>query len=221
MVNRSGCCKGENKQAEVSADMGEVAFQTFGFGAPIAPLFMLRKGGSAQLDAGTKVQAYVAADVTVDRETVEKRQPVQRQDVAVVYLFRGNAVFGNPSCGSQALGVVAANQFHRLELPPGRYWFRGNKWFGRGWEQKIMRRPLDEFTVLDAKAGPTYYLLVYLYAPQTFFKLPKDGVQLIDATEGEKLLQGDIDRNPLTFREMTPEILRRLQTEPALAQKKR
>jgi hypothetical protein len=227
--------KGANKRDEIDANMGGLIFQSFGLGAPVAPLFLLQRGESVQLEPGTQLTAFVANDVKLERPIVEKQQPVPSPELATIYLFHG----WHPTCGS--LGLPFDNTgiqrgLVRLEVAPGRYWFhtgvsislmRGlyagtvaGLTFGAampslGSVTKVLKRPIPEFSVLDAQAGQTYYMLASYDA-----RFKKQQFHVIDATEGEKLLV-EPDGGPYYIvRNVPPEMMELLRAHPEDKSKK-
>jgi len=221
---------GNNKRQEINADMAGWTMQTFGFGAPLAPLFLLQKGGRAMVESGTRLSAYIGSDLVVERSVLERYQPVQAQDVAVVYVIGG----WHTTCGSQALpfgyylkGVV------RIDLPPGQYWFHNGASLGffravitgavAGFTmgaatpspfsvRKVLKRPLREFVLLEVLAGHTYYL-------RAWGATVNAGLQQLEPIEGEKLLKDD-EGPYYRVSEVSPEMLRNLAGRPEVAPSK-
>ena len=214
--------KGADKKAEIDNNIGATIFQTFGFGAPLTPLFLLQRGEGVHLTPGTQLTAFVADDLTLERTEVERLQPKHSPDTATVYLFHGF----EPTCGSVRLpfdftqkGVV------RIEVPPGQYWFHTGTTFGmmravafgltfgaadsllETSGKKILKRRLSEFSSLDAKGGETYYLLAAFEPHQ------RQRFHEIEATEAEKLLE-DAAAPYYIVREYSPKLVERLKDQP-------
>jgi hypothetical protein len=142
---------------------GTVAF-TRGLALPLTPLFLLKHGNDMAVSPGDRFQAFVDGDVPLNLDTfvAASTSLATQPDVAVVYLFRSahDSFFGNPQesvlCGEALVGVFHRDQFVRLELPPGLYWFRT----GRAVFKKTQRLHEKDYLALRVDAGSTYYLEV-------------------------------------------------------------
>jgi hypothetical protein len=104
---------------------------SFGMAMPMELLEMLRKGGDARLPAGTKFTAYLNGDVALDRIALERVQPapVQRTGPATVTVFGldGASGFHPPVyCGKIALAKLPGSAYLKIQLPPGKYFFRSS-----------------------------------------------------------------------------------------------
>jgi hypothetical protein len=219
---------GADKKDEIGANIGGAIVQTLGAGAVFAPLFLLQRGESVQLDPGTRLSAFVSRDLALERALIEMHQPARSSELATVYVFHG----WHPTCGSMELpfdelqkGVV------RLELPPGSYWFHTGAYMGamRGIFagtvtgltfgaaapsevspiRKVLGRPTSEFTALDAKGGQTYYLT----RKDNNHSAVKQEFKLMDAAEGEKLL-AESDAPYYIVRDISPDKLDQLKAQP-------
>ena len=222
---------GKDARQEINANMGEWTVQTLGFGAPLAPLFLLQKGGRAEVEPGTRLSAYAATEVVLDRGVLERHQPVQAKEVAVVYVFGA----WHPTCGSQELPYDdSLKSVVRVDLPPGEYWFHNGASIGifravmvgsvTGLTMgavapepikvgKVLKRPLREFATLEVQGGHTYYL-----RSQPIDR--KFGLQQLESLEGEKLL-AENDAAYLRVRDVTPEMLQNLSARPKSASPKK
>lgn len=222
---------GANTRQDINGAMGEWTLRTFGFGAPIAPLFLLWKGGRAMVEPGTRLSAYTGSDLELDRRVLERHQPVQAQDRAIVYLIGG----WHTTCGSQALPYDDYQKsVVRVDLPPGQYWFHNGASLGffravmtgavAGFTmgaatpspfsvRKVLKRPLREFAILEVLGGRTYYLRASPAAGTLGL------LQQLETSEGEKLVtenEGPYYR----LRELSPEVLRNLTARPEAAPSK-
>ena len=217
---------GRDKRDEINADMGEWTLQTFGFGAPIAPLFLLRKGATAMVEAGTRLSAYTGNDLQLERRALELHQPVPVQERAVVYVIGG----WHTTCGSQALPYdIYQKGIVRVDLPPGQYWFHNgaSTGFFRGVMAgtvtgftfgavapspvsvtNVLKRPLREFTTLNVLGGATYYLRAALVdRPSKLLQIePFEGEKLLTENEGPYYRLGDL----------SPAILQNLVARPEI-----
>jgi hypothetical protein len=217
---------GKDNTEQVINDMAGAIL--LGVTMPLAPIALLQRGGQMQLEPGTELSAPVGKDLTLERSVIEKHQPVPSTELATVYVFHG----WHPTCGSIELpfddlqkGVV------KLELPPGSYWFHtGAKagvargifagttiglTFGAAHPaivsmKGVLRRPLIEFTSLDAKVGQTYYL-IDAYNGQSAVKRE---FKLANAGEGEKLL-ADSGMPFYIVRDISPEMIDQLRAQPS------
>jgi hypothetical protein len=219
---------GADKKDEIAANIGGAIVQTLGAGAVFAPLFLLQRGETVQLDPGTRLSAFVGRDLTLERALIEMHQPVPSTELATVYVFHG----WHPTCGSIELPFDELQKgLVKLELPPGNYWFHTGAYMGvvRGifagtvagltWGaatpseispmKKVLSRPTSEFTALDAKGGHTYYLI----RADNDHSAVKQELKLMDAAEGEKLLAG-ADAPYYILRDISPDMLDQLQARP-------
>jgi hypothetical protein len=136
--------KGVGKSGQILAEMLPFDDQIWGLSLPLRPLFLLQKGEDALLPAGTKVTAYLNADVPLDRTAFEQVQPaiVQRTGPATVTIFRTafppRAAY-RPSvyCGKIALARLPQDGYFKIQFPPGRYFFRSN-------DEQVIELPLKE-----------------------------------------------------------------------------
>ena len=125
--------KGTGKSGQMGQDMALLATETMGLGLPLVPLLLLEKGKDALLPAGTKFTAYLNADVPLDRTAFERVQPViaPRTGPAMVTIFRAkfpDVLAYKPSvyCGQIALARLPHDGYFKIQLPPGKYFFRSN-----------------------------------------------------------------------------------------------
>jgi hypothetical protein len=164
VVNRRAGGKGE-----MVSEMAGTVYLTYGLGLPLTPLFLLKHGNDMAVSPGDRFQAFVDGDVPLNLDTLvaASTSPAMRPDVAVVYLFRSahDSFFGNPQesvlCGEALVGVFHPDQFVRLELPPGLYWFRT----GKAVFKKTQRLHEKDYLALRVDAGSTYYLQVRAFRP--------------------------------------------------------
>lgn len=216
---------GVNKREEINGAMGEWTLRTFGFGAPMAPLFLLWKGGRAMVEPGTRLSAYTGSDLELDRSVLERHQPVQAQDRAIVYLLGG----WHTTCGSQALPYDDYQKsVVRIDLPPGQYWFHNGVSIGffravmagaaAGFTmgavmpspvsvRRVLKRPLREFAVVEVLGGRTYYLRAGPAAGTL------GSLQQLEPVEGEKLVtenEGPYYR----LHDLSPDVLQNLTARP-------
>lgn len=220
---------GEDRRGQNNADVNEVIFETLGFGAPLAPVILLQKGGSARLDVGTRIIAWVGQDVKLDAVKLAATQRSNSSGLATIYVLHG----WHPSCGSVQLPFdFLYKSTVRLEVPPGKYWFHagatGSLWRGIGAgvvagftygaampqpvSLKVLRRPIDEFTAIEAEAGRTYYLL----ASEDAKTKVHWRVSSIDAEKGEEMVK-DSEASYYILRDFKPETLAQLQAAPQSA----
>ncbi len=100
----------------------------FGVTIPFMLGSMLVKGEDAHVPAGTKFTAYLNGDVALDRIALELIQPapVQRKGPATVTIFAATAIGARPPvyCGKVALANLPAFAYLKIQLPPGKYFFR-------------------------------------------------------------------------------------------------
>jgi hypothetical protein len=112
----------------------------FGVTIPFMLGSMLEKGEDAHVPAGTKFTAYLNGDVALDRIALELIQPapVQRKGPAIVTIFAATAIGARPPssfwtalgshppvyCGKVALAKLPAFAYLKIQLPPGKYFFR-------------------------------------------------------------------------------------------------
>ncbi len=157
VVNR----RAGGKDEMVSEMAGTFAF-TYGLGLPLMPLFLLKHGNDMAVSPGDRFQAFVDGDVSLNLDTfvAASTSLATQPEVAVVYLFRSANDSGNPEisvlCGEAPVGVFHQDQFVRLELPPGLYWFRT----GQAVSKKTQRLHERDYLALTVDAGSTYYLQV-------------------------------------------------------------
>jgi hypothetical protein len=157
VVNRRAGGKGE-----MASEMGEMVLFTRGLGLPLTPFFLLKHGNDMAVSPGDRFQAFVDGDVPLNLDTfvAASASLAAHSDVAVVYLFRSAHDSGNPQepvlCGEALVGVFHQDQFVRLELPPGLYWFRT----GQAAFKRTQRLHEKDYLALRADAGSTYYLEV-------------------------------------------------------------
>jgi hypothetical protein len=139
---------GESRTVGTIADLPQAAIGTFGLGIPVVFLSMLVKGKDAYLPAGAKFTAYLNGDVALDRIALERVQParVEHKGPATVTIFaKATAMWTHRPvyCGRVALAKLPSFTYLRIQLPPGKYFFRSE----------------DERTVeVSLKAGEEVYL---------------------------------------------------------------
>src|SRR6266478_7125239 len=123
--------EGKNRDVGTVADIPRAAIETFGVGLPIVLFWMLEKGKDPYCPAGTKFTAYLNGDVVLDRSALERVQPapVQREGPATVTIFRAETGmrFQLPVyCGKVALAKLPHSAYLKIQLPPGKYFFRSS-----------------------------------------------------------------------------------------------
>jgi hypothetical protein len=122
--------QGAGKKAEIGLVMTQLSLT--GIGLPLAPLFLLQKGGDAYLPADTKVITYLNSDVPLDRGALERLQPLptKLRGPATVTIFRtrkwGTAYRPSVYCGSVALARLPDGSYLKIQLRPGNYFFQSN-----------------------------------------------------------------------------------------------
>jgi hypothetical protein len=149
-------------KGEMASEMGEMVLLTRGLGLPLTPLFLLKHGNDMAVSPGDRFQAFVDGDVPLNPDTfvAASTSLATQPDVGVVYVFRSAHDSGNPQesviCGEASVGGFHQDQFVRLELPPGLYWFRT----GHAVVKKTQRLHYEDYLALRVDAGSTYYLQV-------------------------------------------------------------
>jgi|ERR1700674_261816 hypothetical protein len=133
--------EGKSREVGTVADIPRAAIETFGVGIPIVLFSMLEKGKDAYWPAGTKFTAYLNGDVALDRSAFGRVQPapVQRKGPATVTIFRTaeTRMLGPPPvyCGKVALAKLPRPAYLKIQLPPGKYFFRSS--FEQGVEVRL------------------------------------------------------------------------------------
>jgi len=124
--------EGKSRDVGTIADMPRAAIETFGWGIPIVLFSMLEKGKDVDWPAGTRFTAYLNGDIVLDRSALDHVQPtpVQRKGPATVTIFRTaeTRMVGPPPvyCGKVALAKLPRPAYLKIQLPPGRYFFRSS-----------------------------------------------------------------------------------------------
>jgi len=123
--------EGKSRNVGTLADLPQAAIASFGELVPVVLFSMLVKGKNAYWPAGTPFTAYLNGDVVLDRSALERVQlaPVQRKGPATVAIFRAEAGmrFQLPVyCGTVALAKLPHSAFLKIQLPPGKYFFRSS-----------------------------------------------------------------------------------------------
>ncbi len=123
----------EKLQAELPKATGPFEAEAGVLVLPLLPLFLLEKGEDVRLPEGAKVTAYLNGEVVLDRAAYERVQPAiaQRAGPATVTIFRESIHYATaykPSayCGKIALARLPNGGYLKIQLPPGRYFFRSN-----------------------------------------------------------------------------------------------
>jgi hypothetical protein len=133
--------EGKSRDVGTMADIPGAAIETFGWGIPIVLFSMLEKGKDVDWPAGTKFTAYLNGDVVLDRIALDRVQPapVQHKGPATVTIFRTaeTRMLGPPPvyCGKVALAKLPRPAYLKIELPPGKYFFRSS--FEQGVEVRL------------------------------------------------------------------------------------
>jgi hypothetical protein len=146
-----------------------------GVGIPLVLLSMLGKGTDAHLAVGTKFTAYLNGDVSLDRMALERVQPapVQRKGPATVTIFDvATARWDRRSvyCGKVALAKLRPSSYLKIQLPPGKYFFRAD-------DEQIVEVRLEE--------GQEVYLHMQIVALKGGTKFKGHLVQ-VDNEDGEE-----------------------------------
>jgi len=123
--------EGKSRDVGTMADIPKAAIVSFGELVPYVLFSMLEKGKDAYLAAGTAFTAYLNGDVVLDRIALERIQPapVQRKGPATVTIFRAETGmrFQLPVyCGKVALAKLPHSAYLKIQLPPGKYFFRSS-----------------------------------------------------------------------------------------------
>jgi len=124
--------EGKSRVVGTVGDIPRAAIETFGVGIPIVLFSMLEKGKDAYWPAGTKFTAYLNGDVALDRSALDSFQPapVQRKGPATVTIFRTaeTRMLGPPPvyCGKVSLAKLPRPGYLKIQLPPGKYFFRSS-----------------------------------------------------------------------------------------------
>jgi len=123
--------EGKSRDVGTMADIPGAAIVSFGELVPYVLFSMLEKGKDAYLAAGTAFTAYLNGDVVLDRIALERIQPapVQRKGPATVTIFRAETGmrFQLPVyCGKVALAKLPHSAYLKIQLPPGKYFFRSS-----------------------------------------------------------------------------------------------
>ena len=133
--------EGKSRDVGTLADIPAAAIGTFGIGLPVVLFSMLEKGKDAFWPAGTKFTAYLNGDVVLDRSALDRVQPppVQRKGPATVTIFRTaeTRMLGLPPvyCGTVSLAKLPRPAYLKIQLPPGKYFFRSS--FEQGVEVRL------------------------------------------------------------------------------------
>jgi hypothetical protein len=133
--------EGKSRDVATMRDIPGAAVATFGIAIPYAVFTMFEKGKDAYLPAGTKLTSYLNGDVALDRITLERVQPapVQRKGPASVTIFRTaeTRMLGPPPvyCGKVELAKLPRPAYLKIQLPPGKYFFRSS--FEQGVEVRL------------------------------------------------------------------------------------
>jgi hypothetical protein len=124
--------EGKSRDVGTVADIPKAAIVSFGELVPYVLFSMLEKGKDAYLAAGTASTAYLNGDVVLDRSALDRVQPtpVQRKGPATVTIFRTaeTRMVGPPPvyCGKAALAKLPRPAYLKIQLPPGKYFFRSS-----------------------------------------------------------------------------------------------
>ena len=124
--------EGKSRDVGTLSDIPAAAIGTFGVALPVVFFSMLEKGKDAYWPAGTKFTAYLNGDVALDRSALDGIQPapVQRKGPATVTIFRTaeTRMLGPPPvyCGTVALAKLPRPAYLKIQLPPGKYFFRSS-----------------------------------------------------------------------------------------------
>jgi hypothetical protein len=220
---------GEDRREQVKNEAADVGIQMLGFGSMFIPAVLLKTGGKAEVQAGTRFNAAVANDALLEKASIERNQPKVSPDNATIFIIRGNYL----TCGS--LLLIPANRWShvvRMEVPEGRYWFRAGvpkngardftggllfaltmtavpiDWLDNPAGENLLNRPVDEFFPLDVQNGQTYYISGIFPGYQH-----KVNIRLTEAADEEDVLDS-INNQFFYVRDLPPEVVQRLQAEP-------
>ena len=124
--------EGKSRDVGTIGDIPRAAVATFGWGIPIVLFSMLKKGQDVDWPTGTRFTAYLNGDVVLDRSALDRAQPapVQPKGPATVTIFRTaeTRMVGPPPvyCGKVALAKLLRPAYLKIQLPPGKYFFRSS-----------------------------------------------------------------------------------------------
>lgn len=219
---------GEDRSQQVKDNAAQVVLQGMGFGAMLIPIVLLERGGSAEIEAGTRFDAAVANDVLLEKASIEQNQPIAPSDKATIFIIHGYYV----TCGSLLLIPAGeSSNVVRIEIPAGRYWFHAGVQrnavreiangvlygftlgaidvFGYPSAKKMLKRPVDEFFPLDAKNGMTYYITGEFPGDHQV----KVRIRPTGAEDGEAALASTYNHF-FYLRDLSPKVLHLLKAEP-------
>ena len=161
---RAVIAKTAGGKGAMASDMTGALVASYGLALPFTPLFLLKHGNDMAISPGDRFVSYVDGDLSLERGSIAVAQDTlkTKKDVAVVYVFRAAKDPGAVSqasvlCGDILVGSFHEDQFVRMELPAGVYWFRSGKPAYKKFEK--LRRA--DFLPLTVQAGSAYYLQVY------------------------------------------------------------
>jgi hypothetical protein len=177
--------QGQSRDVGTIADIPQAAIVTFGVGIPMVFLSMLETGKDAHVPAGSKFTAYLNGDVALDRVALERVQPapVERKGPATVTIFAATAIGARPPssfwtalgshppvyCGKVALAKLPAFAYLKIQLPPGKYFFRSQ-------DEQVVEASLEE--------GQELYLQMQMVALKSGLKGRLVQVDNEDGEEG-------------------------------------
>lgn len=172
---------------EMVSNMAAATVYTYGLAAPLLPLFLSQHGDEMVVVPYTRFEAFAEGDHTLSPEALEKAQAAlaSREDVGVVYVYRtAKDVKSDPgsvvTCGEALVGTFTGNNFARIELPPGQYWFHTGTTPG-----KVMKKSKpDSFVQLNLRGGETYYLRVSISLKAKFWNNYQFRIELVDPAAG-------------------------------------
>jgi len=202
--------------SELADNIGSASAATI-VGLPVGFVaLLLTHGKELTLPEGYDITAFVNGDVLLDRAAVLKAQGQPEvskpaDGTVFVYWFSEDGMPGaeHVTCGDVEIGVVHPGQFLRLDIPPGRYWFRtvGVK------VRREARSLRPEYKTINVESSKSYFLR-FVYAGYGT-KLQRMLLSEVDGSTAEPKLHR---MNPSAGRRVglywVEENMSKLQTEP-------
>jgi len=148
-------------KGEMAGAMVGTFAATYGLSLPLTPFFLLKHGDDMAVSPGDRFRAFVDGDVPLNPDTLLAAQAAitEQRNTGTIYVFRdlwdnGNLPQVPVTCGDAFVGSFHQDQFVRLEVPPGTYWFlAGDATFKK--KQRLRRK---DYLSLQVEAGSTHYL---------------------------------------------------------------
>jgi len=182
---------------------------------PLAPVYLLAKGDDVNIPPGTRFTAYLDADVTVERASLEAAvlPPEGKHDLATIFIYRGNqdkaaAVQRPVSCGRLYLGSLTGETYLKVSVAPGRYWCYADV----PATKLSASQQANEMVVLNVEAGKAYYVAV-AFEPGKWKTIVPTIRQVDESVGGEEVFRatsGTVVQLPKTV----PKELAKLSVKP-------